>query len=430
MSLNINNKLYAELPIQRAVGDGNCAFNAFILGFFTEDVLNEIEKKLNPDTDENYQFFVAEAAKLLKVNATWAAVRKAILALRQQSLVELQKTLAPLMRNLSVSWGLTDPTHKPRTQQPMLSAFDDYVNARKGKAVFGVKDDIFDLSDIIKKFEEFASAMDRGENEQVVINRLTDWWENDSAKEVSGYKQYMAAMRQPFRDAGDLQLQPLANGLKVNLDVMLKDNETGKAVRHNVCTGHYGRMPIETIALPIEKGGFSINPDQIQKLRASGIVNPDPDLVSKKELFLLPETPESLVALTNMSCNINAAVEAFRTPKPIVITLTNPEGKHWDNVLPDIVEDKNNNHVSDIVEDTLKLAEKWHIERVETHYKKIAENLQDEAVPPEEGVTYHFSATNKSFFVSKKTQERLDEEYAKELQLEEYKNYLSKTKKP
>lgn len=144
---------------ESAIGDGNCAFNAFILGLCQRDTLDRIEKIMQSEKkeiDEALSKFIEQASESLGVlPANFITLKKELLRLRDTDPRKLQKALAPIMRNLACDL-LEEPPYGPKSlEQSLLSAYDGFINPG---AVGVVRDDVFSVHQFIKnKFSKLPS---------------------------------------------------------------------------------------------------------------------------------------------------------------------------------------------------------------------------------------------------------------------------------
>ncbi|MDR3492927.1 MAG: hypothetical protein P4M12_12975 [Gammaproteobacteria bacterium] len=232
--------------IVRAVGDGECAFNAFILG------LKEIalSGKLDNVADENYKHFLFAFNKITTKPATWQAFKE---FLKTTASIELQKKLAySLFRQFAIllienKVGYTAKNHYASTLPLLKEALHTYaiMKLKHERMTFRNENDIFVMEFIKDKFENLIeSKISRDEEhryytltkknplsqeEQLEINHLiksfdsiitelqnndlTSWWE------LSGHSDFLIWMKQKAKWAGDLELAPLAEYFNVNLVV-------------------------------------------------------------------------------------------------------------------------------------------------------------------------------------------------------------------
>lgn len=406
------------LQIEPALGAGDCAFHSFVLGFFRKEVLDQLEERYEPN--ERLRAFILAAAQILRVNAQWALVKAAILRMREENKEELQRLFTPLMRHIAISRADNSLLHKQRTIEPLASAYNDYVNEKNGRVVRGVRDDIF------KRHPFIVARFDQLYRNNKAEQDLLDWWEFGTENENKpGYDQFIENMRQPGQWAGDLELYQLATYFQVNLDVVRGD------FTHHICIDNYGRMPIKSLV-----DDFNFNAEQIQRLSDNGIVNRyEPPA---EELVLLPKTPELEQRVRGMNENVIAAWDHYYDPAP-VITLSNQAGLHWNSTLPanaEMIIHAAAKEEANLKTETLKLAdgmeskfdemlEKAAREAKQTEIDAV-EDLNDLYLPlTEKKIDY--THTNGSIFkVSKQEQIKLDGEYAKKLQIEEFNLYRRK----
>lgn len=99
-SLSIDDP-YKDLIAEDTFGDGNCAFNAFALGFCQPEVINQIQYDIR---DIEFVNFYVSIADQLKINPDWETVKKELIKLRlgdKEQLRKLQRVLAPCFRELA-----------------------------------------------------------------------------------------------------------------------------------------------------------------------------------------------------------------------------------------------------------------------------------------------------------------------------------------
>jgi hypothetical protein len=122
--------------IESAVPDGNCAFNAFVLGFSKPEVLDGIEKALkaqNSSPDAAFRDFLSKAAAALDLDDdTWSMLRAGLL--NNENRWQLQKELAPVFRELSIEIIERNAAlmegHRDSTLVVLESQFESYLDAR------------------------------------------------------------------------------------------------------------------------------------------------------------------------------------------------------------------------------------------------------------------------------------------------------------
>lgn len=422
MALNKALRKKPILVIEEAIGGGDCAFAAFILGL--KNVLDSLESQ----SDFDVQTFVDKAAKALNVDANWHSVKEKMLALSESKTgkIELQKKLVTVMREIAISRGLADPTHQERTIPLLLAAFHNHAQGIKNSQE-KTKDDIYRRHKfIVGKFNEFALQMN-AKNEKEIEKKLTDWWEKegkDGAK--SGYQQFMDAMAKPGTWAGDLELYQIASYFKVNLDV-----EMAGGVIHHIWIEDYGRIPRQSSV-----NEFNFTDAKVQELIDDGILKNEPETEVLRDtrfarpsgLSLLPITTEKEIERFNkLDDNAKKVIEKYYQPAPI-LTLSNPNAAHYNNKQAIELKPENNNTKASIFAKTLKRAEKQHKKNKKPVWKELANALPEKKEASHDYEVHYWKPDGTKTYVTKKQQEELDKQYAKELQLEEYRDYLSRNK--
>lgn len=222
----------AQIPVP-AEGDGNCAFNSFVLGlrrlvleFGLKEPANA--KKFidifNKIMEENH--ITNEKKETVKITS-WTDFKKYLSNIDNTDvgLKKLQKELAPVMREFSSQQvappggsapeGFTGKNHKPGSLIALTAAFRNYkINPMN----IGI--DIFDFNRPIQKkylsflqpeFEKFKKLSPDAVAEQA----LAQWWEQKDG----GYEKFIKVMRTDTVWAGDLELAPLAEYFGINLSV-------------------------------------------------------------------------------------------------------------------------------------------------------------------------------------------------------------------
>ena len=149
-----------EREKETTIGQGNCAFNAFALALCDPAVFSQIERSLqsaNENADGRFSQFIYSASETLRVDASWAAVKKELLRLHEADKHQLQNKIAPILRQLSIDIAVYSPDAvflKSQTVVQLVSAYSDYQRNKLGKQVTS-PDDIFSRhSYITDKFYE------------------------------------------------------------------------------------------------------------------------------------------------------------------------------------------------------------------------------------------------------------------------------------
>lgn len=253
-------------------GDGNCAFNAFILGLSRQSVIDRLDAGfLHSGEDPNISMrdFINKTAKMLNISSSWATVKATLAKLRIENKILLQKQLAPVLRQLAVNLEEGDYAFVERTMEPLLSAYSDFYKEHLGKEKKSchVEDDIFKRHLFIQqKFKELVNAHQEPE---AATAELKSWWKSQHT-EQPGYRQFLQEMKKDGVWAGDLELFQLARYFHINLDVLREDfihriyMNSGKVPRHY------------------------FDPDQIKQLITRQIINPPQP--GDEDLYFLPMT--------------------------------------------------------------------------------------------------------------------------------------------
>ena len=204
------------VSLEETLGNGNCAFNAFALGWCDAAVLDYLE--LYHAKLEAFRIHAAAALHLTaEEQNTWQHFKAALLAQRARDKEALQRQLAPVFRHLAIGLIEANPDTLAEIKEHFLGAFDGFVSGRLG-------DDIFIRHPFIRTlFENTRREVAPGGVNQY----LSDWWDN------TGCTQFLAEMKKDRVWAGDIELGALAKYFHVNLDVVAPRfanpaNPTGK----------------------------------------------------------------------------------------------------------------------------------------------------------------------------------------------------------
>lgn len=258
--------------IEEALGDGNCAFNAFILGFSQDAVLDHLQKIYidadNPDPQnyEKFMGFVSAASEKLETSTDFVPLSEKIRELRDgtyEQRKELQEKLAEVMRPLSTELAILEPDkygNDAFINDLLEAAFREHYLEKIEGIEFpdNEKDDIFRRHSYIEeKFEEFAGHVsintdfnsadylrlknikpnDRNDDEKILFNNyekmidhamgsvkdnLLHWWQE------TGHNEFLVQMNTSGKYAGDKELWPLASLFHVNLEIDRKGLDKNK----------------------------------------------------------------------------------------------------------------------------------------------------------------------------------------------------------
>lgn len=217
--------------IEKTEGAGNCAFHAFALALCNASVFRQIElsvRAADAEPNERFAGFIKRVAGKLRVNADWKSVTAALIELREKNSYQLQYTLAPILRELSINLA-RDPIdsvfHTQQTIPSFMGAFDAYCTDTPG-------DDIYLKHEFIKdKFYEVRHAT---QDELTREKLLNQWWWGE------GYEKFLDAMSCDGVWAGDMELARLARYFSVVVDGIKIENNIESPVP---VYGNYGYFP-------------------------------------------------------------------------------------------------------------------------------------------------------------------------------------------
>jgi len=257
-----------------ALGDNNCAFNAFLLGLCEQDVLNNIEANIGlanidkPKAQGGLREFITDIGTALGLSGDdlkWVNIKDRLIQLKKEGKdgVKLQQKLQQPLREFSAKQARLDNTYADRTWNSVSNGFTDYVRkelkATSPTASFtdaGMPDDVFlpqfkdtKFQEILEKYAEIESkklpthitkvtpatpprtlfkVKDRGDA-NIALNQIINspgaqaelegWWKNATRTEKSGCGQFIDKMAKDKQLAGDLELGLLAKYLGVNFEV-------------------------------------------------------------------------------------------------------------------------------------------------------------------------------------------------------------------
>ena len=195
--------------IETAVGNGDCAFNAFALGFGDPAVLAKVQL-----ADDNY--FVVQASRALALRTTtWSELKTAIL---RSDRLQLQLALAPLLRQIAIQTIINDRLEKQKhltlTKIALAVEFKNYIRLKNDATHPNINNesvgDIFFPHQFIKN--KFAKLHAKPARTNVTL--LQNWWNTE------GHDKFLHEMESNGVNAGDLELAALGRFFgSVNLNV-------------------------------------------------------------------------------------------------------------------------------------------------------------------------------------------------------------------
>lgn len=276
--------LDGSFPSEKTAGDGNCAFNAFILAFSNEEVLNYLEKQSQEDDNFCGHFLESAAVALGVKDATWPSVKQAILSLRKANKRELQIKLAPIMREIALDGVETDQDYFSHLKDLLLpSAFRDFVSKEFAIPLANdqTPDDILRRHEFIQKnfLDIFFEATHKLEINQkrVILDRKEFESLKNKIAEISAFIRTLD-LHDPKREEQTQALTELRNTLKKKLKEKFQ-NITNKDFSKN-----FEKEADHLLADWWVNTGYQ---DFCQAMRASGIEAGDLELKRLARAFCL-----------------------------------------------------------------------------------------------------------------------------------------------
>ena len=355
------------LVIEPTLGDGNCAFNAFVLGFCEQSVLDGISEYANQEIVKANSTFKAffEAVKIAMQmpDANWEDVKQVLIRRRASDKIALQKLLAPIMRQVAMdrveSILFTEEEIMNGYIGALQAAFEKYKENNFGG------DDIFRRHPfVMEKFREYKrlSLVEAG-------LELAKWWRDEGAL------QFTNAMKRSTEWAGDLELAPLAQVLGVNVDV-----HTPRLVRIQTLGGHPNdAWPTITLTNP-----SAVHWSNMRQASAMPLEAPS-SREAKKEELIWNDFKQKLESA------IFSKIEQRRVSGDFIVSME----PYVKKLGPAITE---SDDYSDLIE----------IQEMESDHSQFLSSGQI--------IQYTLTTPEKEIFVDKVTQEFLDHKYAKYLE--------------
>lgn len=449
--------------VVHAIGDGNCAFNAFILGFCQKTTLDRVEQLFVNEHNPMSQFYRKAGAAIgvqqdaLTDAQYLRAIKEKLLELREHDVARLQRALAPYMRQLACDLKYTEAS-KADFIPALRAAYSD-VKAQKPSlgrpwssfAGNAHTDDIFSRHPVIlAKFKELREVSPEL-SEQEERDALAAWWN------AEGFNLFVAGMRKPGAWAGDAELVALAQHFHVNLQIrtslftrqfhyeyggLESTKLTNQLIDELVCRGVIeppmnGHSVLRFILQPemilrrleaipgvkeaieaLPEQGFKFTPvgtlpaASIDELKARGVV-----VERDKKLVFSTTKQATLIAVSPLSDDravIENIIGCIHDKSPMIV-LENLGG-HW-NMLTKTNEHQLLKPKVSIEGNIAASSERWHKWRTEIEEKYTVPVQNDES--ESEKVAYTLDDT-KIFYVTKDEQIAGDEALASMLQEEEY----------
>lgn len=291
---------------ETVLGDGNCAYNAFIVALTRPQIFEQIK-------DELEEHFIIDAAcffhkdgyrfiddpKILREQ-----VIKTIQALRDENPKKLQQLLAPLFRNIAIQIASTNKKYQKMIEELFLSTIDIYGRTKD------LNEDIFKYHyHILNKIYKVCVGKQNEAKEQAILflhhyspwakptlremiyeacklkseeemdkikEELLNWWRVGDVDDVAGQQLFIMMMNQPGVWSGDLELAILAAYFRVNLCV----NKSGLTKPLDL---HFANGSLKDCKdLVLDEG-------QLNQLQLREIIN------NSEEQFFYPLSKEDLI---------------------------------------------------------------------------------------------------------------------------------------
>jgi hypothetical protein len=365
--------------VENAKGDGNCAFNAFVLGLVDPSVLNNLQPSAVAIADDGP--FVAEASQALRLKApySWNTLKAYLLSDETPPFrLNLQEKLSPLLRQIAIGFIVAAPQqHLAMTTPPILAELDQYFIERINQEFDDISanrvGDVFIRHSFIKnKFEELHQLTSGYINAAHIL--LTKWWADE------GHTEFLNKMAHPAMNAGDthlyagdLELAPLGAFFGTNIRVHSQARKihttiysasnllplelvtharalTDRGIATNDIPPIWTDLPLDQLtarlnvvpqfdeliahirtAKPMPKIGDALPPnfdmDCLAELGARGIIN------MSGRLAIDPTGEAFVKRLIQFPAKDLVIQKATYRPAPVV-NLQNQNAAHWNNLRP------------------------------------------------------------------------------------------------
>lgn len=221
-----------------AIGDGNCAFNAFALGLTDLIVQGKFDEKKHPsiskEITEAVQNKIITLFKVNKIldsnNLNWSSIKN---YLSQQNTYEKQKAiqllLAKPLRILAYELNIANvQSYASATFESLSEEYERFIK-NKFKSEIKLGDIYTPCKPIRLEFERrFKEYFGNGKSEysaeylEKSKAGLSVWWGLNELESTIGVEAFLNYVKEDGKWAGDLELKTLANYFNINLNVMAK----------------------------------------------------------------------------------------------------------------------------------------------------------------------------------------------------------------
>ena len=305
-----------QLFSEYAEGDGNCAFNAFILGLSDARILDHLPELGEASPDKRYKLFIERAQTVFTgTPLTWQRLRDSLIRYKSLNKVKLQKALAPVVRAFAIELIKKDlDAYYESTINPLNAELGNYFNImQERKKNFSLLNapidhntpgmgDIFIRHQFVKDAFDFlwqnCGEQDKGLDKAQAALQVK-WKEK-------GIGLFLTSMNSDAILAGDLELAPLAKYFGINLDV-----DMGIRGRHSIV--RFSRMPASVV---LEDGKeFKLDRAVCQRLSTRAVI----DVEGVLEEITPAEVDERLGVIPNYDkvvayLNVNKPVKGAPVP--------------------------------------------------------------------------------------------------------------------
>lgn len=198
--------------VAKALGDGNCAFNAFVLGLFEKIHQGIFDSEEAATTQNKILELIQEAYPEQPNESIWNWFKDHLKECNtENSLKNLQEKFAPLMRQKVIYILENDETKKKNylelTLALLMAEFNKFLENKDDG-----QDDIFRKYKFIKeKFDEISKLRRIRYHKK---NQILKWWNEN------GRNKFIEEMGKNGEWVGDLELKILAEYFGVDFDVV------------------------------------------------------------------------------------------------------------------------------------------------------------------------------------------------------------------
>lgn len=222
--------------IFETIRNGNCTFNAFALPLslhldYIQTVFFGSQVKLSSKDIQACKLFLKQVGKALNLHPIkFSTIKSKLLSLNaQEKYADIQKALAPALRQLAVSQLKNNEEAQAATLQSLLNTFEHYQTPEAAQDDIYLQHSFIDnkfqallnKAHLMKLCEDNAAFLEvlkksncnQNEIKTIAQSFLEAWWKEE------GYDQFLEQMKRDTFYAGDLELAALAKFFKLNLKI-------------------------------------------------------------------------------------------------------------------------------------------------------------------------------------------------------------------